>query len=158
MVNRSKPPPSLVLTERAPPPAVGQNLGVLSRLLRAGRRMKPWKENGAAISSEEVNFLVFRYLQESGESLFRSIRLTRVTISREAAPERRRARYTRYILTPTACKRLDPKHISPACRSNPLKLGRFRFRCLKTCRGCSNDPYFVSHTYAPRARCDGDIG
>lgn len=35
--------------------------------------MKPWKENGAAISSEEVNFLVFRYLQESGESLLRSI-------------------------------------------------------------------------------------
>lgn len=29
--------------------------------------MKPWKENGAAISSEEINFLVFRYLQESGE-------------------------------------------------------------------------------------------
>ncbi|CAM9408411.1 unnamed protein product [Pylaiella littoralis] len=28
--------------------------------------MKPWKENGAAISSEEINFLVFRYLQESG--------------------------------------------------------------------------------------------
>lgn len=30
--------------------------------------MKPWKENGGAISSEEVNFLVFRYLQESGEN------------------------------------------------------------------------------------------
>lgn len=30
--------------------------------------MKPRKrENGSAISSEEVNFLVFRYLQESGE-------------------------------------------------------------------------------------------
>ncbi|CAB1113606.1 unnamed protein product [Ectocarpus sp. CCAP 1310/34] len=28
--------------------------------------MKPWKENGTAISSEEVNFLVYRYLQESG--------------------------------------------------------------------------------------------
>eukprot|EP00904_Undaria_pinnatifida_P014117 jgi/Undpi1/9836/HiC_scaffold_27.g12290.m1 len=28
--------------------------------------MQPWKENGSAISSEEVNFLVFRYLQESG--------------------------------------------------------------------------------------------
>ena len=30
--------------------------------------MQPWKENGSAISSEEVNFLVFRYLQESGET------------------------------------------------------------------------------------------
>ena len=29
--------------------------------------MQPWKESGSAISSEEVNFLVFRYLQESGE-------------------------------------------------------------------------------------------
>ena len=35
--------------------------------------MKPWKENGAAISSEEVNFLVFRYLQESGERFSRPI-------------------------------------------------------------------------------------
>lgn len=33
----------------------------------SGLGMQPWKENGSAISSEEVNFLVFRYLQESGE-------------------------------------------------------------------------------------------
>lgn len=30
-------------------------------------RMKPRTDTGSAISSEEVNFLVFRYLQESGE-------------------------------------------------------------------------------------------
>lgn len=30
--------------------------------------MKPRRENGSAISSEEVNFLVFRYLQESGNT------------------------------------------------------------------------------------------
>lgn len=31
--------------------------------------MKPRTDNGSSISSEEVNFLVFRYLQESGEEL-----------------------------------------------------------------------------------------
>ncbi|CAM9194295.1 unnamed protein product, partial [Sphacelaria rigidula] len=53
----------------------GKRQGWCRRIVLIGRcggeteeeEMKPRKrENGSAISSEEVNFLVFRYLQESG--------------------------------------------------------------------------------------------
>lgn len=39
--------------------------------------MKMRRENGSTITSEEVNFLVFRYLQESGEA---GAQLTRKTV------------------------------------------------------------------------------
>ena len=56
----------------APQACNARNIDIVvsSPFVSAERRMKPWKENGAAISSEEVNFLVFRYLQESGKGLF----------------------------------------------------------------------------------------
>lgn len=48
--------------------------------------MQPWKENGSAISSEEVNFLVFRYLQESGEGNPAATSLVCATYVEIAAP------------------------------------------------------------------------